>query len=547
MNVNRTTPAKNIDVPRERGINIDNLTVSAGGRVLLQNTNAKFASDQITLIVGPSGVGKSILLRLIAGLIDKTESAIQCTGKIEVNGSTAQPGSVGVVFQSFALFDELTPKQNIEYARSSGGKHKSKLSANELLEKLQVPPNVPTSRLSGGQQQRLAIARTIAFNPPIIVYDEPTSGLDPATGKKVANLIQDTHRQFGETTLIVTHDYLSLTPIADRIFLLDPIEKQIKEVPRDHWDNLPTTLEAMSQSVVTDVEVAHESLAVRLTKRAKSFFEGTSDWLSSLLIGLYSLIPTWSNPGWGARYFWHYSRMIFGPTALIYLILAGVISGFVTTFFTFKFLPYSTYTEPLLIEDLLIGLGFAMYRIFVPVLGCVLIAARCGAAVTSDIGGRQFGKQIDAMKSFDTSPRSYLLTPIIWAFLIGTPILCGASFIAARMTSLVTFVQNYPERGPDFWHQFFHRGLIVVGQDWYRGTGWLLAKLLCSGFGVAIISYFIGRRPKFSSSDVSRSITTTILVATLYVLIVHFIFSLYEYEGVVPGATVPKTVQSQNI
>ena len=228
-----------------------------------------------------------------------------------------------------------------------------------------------------------------------------------------------------------------------------------------------------------------------------------------------------------------------GPTALIYLIMAGIISGFVTTFFTFKFLPYATYTEPLLIEDLLVGLGFATYRIFVPVLSCVLIAARCGAAITSDVGGRQFGNQIDAMKSFQTTPRAYLLTPILWSFLIGTPILCLAAYVAASTTSLITFVQNYPERGPDFWYQHFHRGLIVVGQNLYRGTGWLMAKLLLSGFGIALIAYFNGRRPKFSTSDVSRSITTTILVATLYVLLVHFFFSFYEYEGIVPGATVP--------
>ena len=177
-----------------------------------------------------------------------------------------------------------------------------------------------------------------------------------------------------------------------------------------------------------------------------------------------------------------------------------------------------------------------MYRIFVPVLGCVLIAARCGAAVTSDIGGRQFGNQIDAMKSFNTSPRAYLLTSIIWAFLIGTPILYLASYWSARFTSLITFANSYPDRGPDFWHLYFHRGLLVTGQNFYRGTGWLLAKLLCSGFGVALISYFMGRKPKFSSSDVSRAITTTILLATLYVLTVHFIFSFFEYEGIVPGA-----------
>ncbi len=531
-----STSETNGNQPDRRGIVVNDLTVRAGNRILLQSANANFRPDEITLIVGPSGVGKSVLLKLIAGLTDFSENSIQYSGQIHVNGAPAKAGNVGVVFQSYALFDELTPKKNIEYAKAKRANQKNQYSPKQLLQTLRIPETVPTSRLSGGQKQRLAIARTIAFNPPIIVYDEPTSGLDPATGTKVAQLIKETHEQFGETTLIVTHDYLSLTPIADRIFLLDPQSKNLTEMPSDQWDTLSQTLQAMAVQDSDEI-LKPASLARRITDWLSGFFESTADWVAAFLISLFSIIPTWSRPMWGFRYFAFYSRMIFGPTALIYLAMAGMISGFVTTFFTFKFLPYSTYTEPLLIEDLLIGLGFAMYRIFVPVLGCVLIAARCGAAVTSDIGGRQFGQQLDAMRSLNSSPRAYLLTPIIWSFLIGTPILYAVSYWAARTTSLITFVQNYPERGPDFWYENFHRGLIVVGQDWYRGTGWLLAKLLCSGFGVAMISYFIGRKPKFSSSDVSRSVTTTILVATLYVLIVHFIFSLYEYEGVVPGAT----------
>ncbi len=530
--------------PRRRpkpdgGIRLKGLNITAASRPLLVDVDAEFLAGQITLIVGPSGVGKSLLLKLIAGILESNESAIKHSGEIAINGRKATAGQVGIVFQSFALFDELSAKSNIEYAKASGGSRSGKVTSAELLEKLEVPGNVPTSRLSGGQQQRLAIARTVAFNPPVIVYDEPTSGLDPATGKMVAELISETHEKYGETTLVVTHDYPSLLPIADRVYLLDPVQKALVCVEPKHWEQLPERLESFSRDLRSQDQPLSVGWRDVVQERTKDFLEGTTEFASTLLMGLYSLIPIWRTPRWGMHFVGHYARLVCGPTALIYLIMAGIISGFVTTFFTFKFLPYATYTEPLLIEDLLVGLGFATYRIFVPVLSCVLIAARCGAAITSDVGGRQFGNQIDAMKSFQTTPRAYLLTPILWSFLIGTPILCLAAYVAASTTSLITFVQNYPERGPDFWYQHFHRGLIVVGQNLYRGTGWLMAKLLLSGFGIALIAYFNGRRPKFSTSDVSRSITTTILVATLYVLLVHFFFSFYEYEGIVPGATVP--------
>ncbi len=207
------------------------------------------------------------------------------------------------------------------------------------------------------------------------------------------------------------------------------------------------------------------------------------------------LVPRWSSVPWGLRTLLHYLRLVAGPSAWLYVAIAGAIAGFVSTYFTFRFLPYREYTEPLLIENLLQSLGFLLFRVLVPVLATVLIAARCGAAVASDVGGKVYGQQLDALRSFGAEPKRYLLTGILYAFLLGTPLLVGISFLAARLTSLAVFTATHPELGPFFWESHFHRELLVPGQLFYAGAGWLLAKVLCCAAGMAWIAYDRGSRP----------------------------------------------------
>ena len=516
-------------------IEIVDLDLRAGDQVLLEAANATFAAGKINLIVGPSGVGKSILLRLIAGLTENFGDAIQYDGKVLIDDEPAASGMAGVVFQSFALFDEFSPVDNLKFAQAVGDWATPSATAKATLADLNVPTGVPTARLSGGQRQRLAIARTLAYNPPVILYDEPTSGLDPSTGKRIAGLIKTTGETHHKTSLIVTHDYACLIPVADEIYLLDPAAKKLERVPPDQWDAIPTRLDPMAQVASRDSVPPQPTLIQRVINLGEQVLVETANVVTTALAGLIALFPRWKSPAWGLRFFAHYLRMISGPTAMVYLMASGLISGFVTTFFVFKFLPLADYTEPLVQEDLLTGLGFATYRIFVPVLSCVLIAARCGAAVTAEIGGRQYGNQIDALRTIGARPNAWLLTPIVWSFLIATPVLTLLAWYVARYASMFSFLATHPDRGPDFWHFHFHRGLESHGHFFYYGSQWLFAKLLCSGFGVAIISYLQGMKPKFSSNDVSRSVTSTILWATLFVLAVHFVFALFEYQNIVPG------------
>ncbi len=350
--------------------------------------------------------------------------------------------------------------------------------------------------MSGGQRQRLAIARTLAYDPDVILYDEPTSGLDAATGQQVARLIRSTHGAHPKTSIIVTHDYESLSPIADAIYLFDTDTHALREVEPVRWPGLREELRPQApddgQSPPAGAARRGGGAFRSLIRRLGNGLVVSSRALEETLLAPLRLVPIWKSPLWGMRYLLHYLRLVAGPSAWLYVAMAGAIIGFATTYFTFKFFPLKHYTESLVIEDILTALGFALYRILVPVLATVLIAARCGAAVASDIGGKVYGQQFDALRTFGVRPTRYLLTGVMYAFLIGAPLLVGVSYAAAAATSLTVFTAIKPTRGPEFWDLHYHADLRMPGEWLYGGSGWLLAKTLLCAAGIALIAYHRG-------------------------------------------------------
>jgi ABC-type transporter Mla maintaining outer membrane lipid asymmetry ATPase subunit MlaF/ABC-type transporter Mla maintaining outer membrane lipid asymmetry permease subunit MlaE len=524
-------------------IELRDLSITAGGRPLLRNVTVRFRPGGITLIVGCSGVGKSLLLRVLAGLHRPSDAGVEVTGAVTIEtGQSAESGdhqgrsaSVGVVFQHFALFDEWSAVDNVRFAYAHRDRQRQPLRPLELLNELCVPPHTPTAVLSGGQRQRLAIARTLAYDPDVILYDEPTSGLDAATAAQVAELIRTTHSAHAKTSLIVTHDFHSLAPIADEIYLLDSHTQSLLAVPQDDWPDLREHLEppVRDATPVLETNGATQQLA-RVGRTIGDFLVATTRAVEAAATIPWRLLPGWRSAAWGLRCLWHYLGLAAGPTAWIYIALAGAILGFVTTYFTFRFLPYSRYTEPLLLEDLLEATGFALYRILAPILITILIAARCGAAVASDVGGRAYGRQLDAFRTFRAPPKRYLLTNILYAFLIGAPGLVALGYLTSATVSAIVFTATHPEHGPDFWSLHFHHRLRDPAMWWYDGTSWLLAKTLLCALGIGSIAYYRGASTKNSARDVSLGVTSTVLWGTLYVLVIHFLFAFFEFEAYAP-------------
>ena len=195
-------------------------------RQILSDFNLTVEKNKILAIVGPSGGGKTTLLRMLAGL-EKIDS-----GEIIYNGESLpideleKRNLLGFVFQDFQLFPHLTVLENLVLSpikTMNMEKNDAEKKAIELLEKLGLEKqinNYPTS-LSGGQKQRVALARAMMINPKIIGYDEPTSALDPELRLEVEKLILK-NRELGITQIVVTHDLQFAENIADSILKVEP-------------------------------------------------------------------------------------------------------------------------------------------------------------------------------------------------------------------------------------------------------------------------------------------------------------------------------------
>lgn len=209
-------------------IKVENLTKSFGELEVLKGINQEIKDGEVVVVIGPSGSGKSTFLRCLNLLEEPTSGKIfvddeEITSKdIDINKVREE---MGMVFQSFNLFNNLNIIDNITLAPTlvkKMEKEEAEKKAMELLERVGLPDkrdSYPKS-LSGGQKQRIAIARALAMNPKVMLFDEPTSALDPEMVGEVLDIMKDLARE-GMTMVVVTHEMGFAREVGDRILFMD--------------------------------------------------------------------------------------------------------------------------------------------------------------------------------------------------------------------------------------------------------------------------------------------------------------------------------------
>lgn len=216
-------------------IALDDVSVAFGPHRVLANIKLTIPKAQTVAVVGESGCGKTVLLKLMIGLIKPTSGRVLFDGRnlAELNDHelTTQRLRFGFLFQGAALFDSLTVYDNVAF----GLREQRRLSEHDIdavvrgrLQEVGLPEGIERKKpaeLSGGMKKRVGLARALAINPEVMLYDEPTTGLDPIMSDVINELIVQTRQKHPVTSVIVTHDLKTVNKVADRVVMLYPLAR----------------------------------------------------------------------------------------------------------------------------------------------------------------------------------------------------------------------------------------------------------------------------------------------------------------------------------
>jgi phospholipid/cholesterol/gamma-HCH transport system ATP-binding protein len=207
-----------------------NLYKSFGDNHVLIDFNFQLHKGENVVILGKSGSGKSVFIKCVIGLMDPDTGTITVLNQDITNLSMQQldqlRAKVGFLFQSNALYDSMTVRENLEFPLRRHWLHSETESSNdkviEVLENVGLAHtvNMMPSELSGGMRKRIALARTLILNPDIILYDEPTTGLDPITAREISELMLEMGAKYSTSSVVISHDMNCIRMVADRVVLL---------------------------------------------------------------------------------------------------------------------------------------------------------------------------------------------------------------------------------------------------------------------------------------------------------------------------------------
>ncbi|MGE3851663.1 MAG: ATP-binding cassette domain-containing protein [Planctomycetota bacterium] len=553
-------------------------------RAIFSECLLEIPENALTLIVGPSGSGKSLLASLIAGLMpvsgalrlsDDSSIKLQWPDEKEPHellGPVYPPelrGQIGFLFQFTNLLDDLTVDQNLELA-CEHSMHRWKPAEwaewrEWLISHLQLSEHIHkrASQLSGGLVQRAGFARLVASAPRLMVFDEPTSALDATSGRKVANVIrelQDEGKKLGVVgALVITHDVRLFGEFADCIVMVADgkvtttvltdanrdveiaaanrrladfadAPRQAKSEPGPPRPYEPANAAQPAKSEPKEPKPT-DWRPIKLRERWRRWWSRKHWQVGTLwdrsVGGVVDAFKHRIRFRWHARTFFHMVRLV-GLEAFPFVLFASCMVGALLTYFglTARIGAPELAIESIVAEDLVRGTGQALWSVIVPLFVAVFLAARSGAAVAGYLGSLTLSGQCRLLKSMGVSPARLYTPHAIVAFAITMPLLAYAGFWAAAGSSAITALLTRPILTMAIWKAEFF-GAIGPGLL-FAGWEWVLVRLITCAAGIAVVSCWMGMRAKAQTADLPRHVTRAISLAIMWCVLASFALVVLE-------------------
>ncbi|MGZ5285832.1 MAG: ABC transporter ATP-binding protein [Flavisolibacter sp.] len=211
-------------------IRITGLKKAFGSNLVLENLEMELSDGENLAVLGKSGSGKSVLIKCIIGLLEPDEGNIEVLGEsvknLSIDALDRLRVHVGFLFQSNALYDSMTVRDNLEFPLRRHWMEVAQEDMNSLVMEalsnvgLRETVDMMPVELSGGMRKRIALARTMILKPRILLYDEPTTGLDPVTSREISELMMEVQKKYKTSSLIISHDMNCIRRTADRVMIL---------------------------------------------------------------------------------------------------------------------------------------------------------------------------------------------------------------------------------------------------------------------------------------------------------------------------------------
>ncbi len=233
-------------------LTVENVSVQFASQPVLRGIDLGVVRGQTLVVIGESGCGKTVLLKILIGLLRPTLGQVIFDGqewaRLSEKAIAKQRLRFGYLFQGAALFDSLTVFENIAFGlKAQGGRPEGEIQeiVRQRLHEVGLPPTALSKKpaeLSGGMKKRVGLARALALSPEVMLYDEPTTGLDPIMTDVINELILQTRSQHPVTSIVVTHDMKTVNKVADRIVMLYPLSRLAPDASQIIFDGTPEDL-----------------------------------------------------------------------------------------------------------------------------------------------------------------------------------------------------------------------------------------------------------------------------------------------------------------